>query len=133
MRPLGIPTVLDRLIQQALHQVLNPLFDPGFSEHSYGFRPGRNAHQAVLKARDYQREGMRWVVDMASGAVFRRSQPRHAVGAYRSQGERSAGKDVDPSVLAIGDSRKNWISGCIGDCGVFSGGSGNDPGSDFRC
>jgi len=48
IRPLGIPTVLDRLIQQALHQVLSPLFDPGFSEHSYGFRSGRNAHQAVL-------------------------------------------------------------------------------------
>ena len=63
-RPLGIPTVLDRLIQQALHQVLSPLFEPEFSEHSYGFRPGRSAHQAVLRARDYQREGMRWVVDM---------------------------------------------------------------------
>ncbi len=70
MRPLGIPTVLDRLIQQALHQVLSPLFDPGFSEHSYGFRSGRNAHQAVLKARDYQREGMRWVVDMDLAQFF---------------------------------------------------------------
>ena len=46
-RPLGIPTVLDRLIQQALHQVLSPLFEPEFSEHSFGFRPGRSAHQAL--------------------------------------------------------------------------------------
>ena len=70
MRPLGIPIVLDRLIQQALHQVLSPLFDPGFSEHSFGFRPGRNAHKAVLRARDYQREGMRWVVDMDLAQFF---------------------------------------------------------------
>ena len=53
-RPLGIPTVLDRLILQALHQVLSPLFEPEFREHSYGFRPGRSAHQAVLQARQYQ-------------------------------------------------------------------------------
>jgi RNA-directed DNA polymerase len=45
---LGIPSVLDRLIQQALHQILTPIFDPTFSESSFGFRPGRNAHQAVL-------------------------------------------------------------------------------------
>jgi RNA-directed DNA polymerase len=69
-RPLGIPTVLDRLIQQALHQVLSPLFDPGFSEHSYGFRPGRSAHQAVLRARDYQQEGKRWVVDLDLAQFF---------------------------------------------------------------
>lgn len=70
MRLLGIPTVLDRLIQQALHQVLSPLFEPMFSEQSYGFRPGRNAHQAVLKARTYQTEGKRWVVDMDLAQFF---------------------------------------------------------------
>jgi RNA-directed DNA polymerase len=64
MRKLGIPTVVDRLIQQALHQVLNPIFDPFFSEHSYGFRPGRSAHQAVLQAREHVSGGRRWVVDM---------------------------------------------------------------------
>lgn len=63
-RQLGIPTVVDRLIQQALHQVLNPLFDPGFSPSSYGFRNGRSAHQAVLAAREFQRQGRRWVVDL---------------------------------------------------------------------
>ncbi len=64
VRKLGIPTVVDRLIQQALHQVLSPIFDPFFSEHSYGFRPGRGAHQAVLQAREYVSCGRRWVVDM---------------------------------------------------------------------
>jgi len=63
-RLLGVPTVLDRLIQQAVHQILIPLFDPEFSEHSYGFRPCRSAHQAVQQARCYQRAGKRWVVDM---------------------------------------------------------------------
>jgi len=63
-RLLGVPTVLDRLIQQALHQMLRPRFEPGFSETSYGFRPGRNAYQAVRQAQKYQREGKRWVVDI---------------------------------------------------------------------
>lgn len=63
-RQVGIPTVLDRLIQQALHQVVSPIFEPHFSKHSYGFRPGRSAHQAVVQARQYVAEGKRWVVDM---------------------------------------------------------------------
>jgi RNA-directed DNA polymerase len=70
VRKLGVPTVLDRLIQQAVYQVLSPLFEPGFSETSYGFRPGRSAHDAVLKARDYQQDGKRWVVDMDLKAFF---------------------------------------------------------------
>jgi len=64
VRILGIPCALDRLIQQALHQILQPLFDPGFSESSYGFRSGRNAHQAVKAAREYVAEGRRWTVDL---------------------------------------------------------------------
>ncbi len=64
MRMLGIPTVMDRLIQQAITQILNPIFDPGFSESSYGFRPGRSTHQAVLKAQEHAQSGCRWVVDM---------------------------------------------------------------------
>jgi len=63
-RPLGIPTVLDRLIQQAMYQVLMPIFDPEFSDHSYGFRPGRSAHNAVRKVREYIREGYRTAVDL---------------------------------------------------------------------
>ena len=71
-RQLGIPTVLDRLIQQALHQVLSPMFEPGFSEHSYGFRPGRSAHEAVRQARSYVAEGRRWVVDLDLEKFFDR-------------------------------------------------------------
>jgi RNA-directed DNA polymerase len=63
-RMLGIPTVLDRMIQQALLQVLTPIFDPMFSESSFGFRPGRSAHDAVLQARGHMAAGHRWVVDM---------------------------------------------------------------------
>jgi len=69
-RPLGIPTVLDRLIQQAIYQVLMPIFDPGFSEHSYGFRPGRSAHNAVRKVREYIREGYRTAVDLDLSQFF---------------------------------------------------------------
>ena len=72
MRQLCIPTVVDRLIQQALHQVLSPIFEPQFSESSYGFRPGRSAHQAVQKARDYVAEGRRWVVDLDLEKFFDR-------------------------------------------------------------
>lgn len=71
-RQLGIPTVLDRLIQQALHQVLSPVFEPGFSAFSYGFRPGRDAGQAVQQARDYVEAGHRWVVDIDLEAFFDR-------------------------------------------------------------
>jgi RNA-directed DNA polymerase len=72
VRTLGVPTVVDRLIQQALHQVLQPLFEPTFSEASYGFRPGRRAQQAVCKAQAYIREGKRWVVDLDLEKFFDR-------------------------------------------------------------
>ncbi len=63
-RPLGIPTVVDRLIQQAVHQVISPLFEKGFSKSSYGYRPGKSAQQAVERARQYVAQGRRWVVDI---------------------------------------------------------------------
>jgi len=69
-RPLGIPTVLDRLIQQAMYQVMMPIFDPDFSEFSYGFRPGRSAHDAVRKVREYIRGGYRIAVDMDLSKFF---------------------------------------------------------------
>ena len=72
MRILGIPTVVDRLIQQALHQVISPIFEPDFSESSYGFRPNRSAQQAVVKAREYVREGGRWAVDIDLEKFFDR-------------------------------------------------------------
>ena len=71
-RLLGIPTAVDRLIQQALHQVLMPLFDPGFSDHSYGFRPGRSAHDAVKAAKAHVASGRRFVVDMDLEKFFDR-------------------------------------------------------------
>jgi RNA-directed DNA polymerase len=74
MRKLGVPTVVDRLIQQAMHQVLNPLFDPDFSVHSYGFRPGRSAHQALLQAKANVGDGRRWVVDLDLEKFFDRVQ-----------------------------------------------------------
>ena len=85
-RPLGMPTVLDRVIQQALAQVLSPLFESGFSDHSYGFREGRNAHQAVrrsgsrLEGRPPPCGGLR------SEILLRHRQPRPAHG--RSCGTR---------------------------------------------
>ena len=71
-RQLGIPTVLDRFIQQCLLQVLQPRFDPTFSEHSYGFRPGRRAHDAVCAAQRYIQEGRRWVADVDLEKFFDR-------------------------------------------------------------
>ena len=64
VRLLGIPTVMDRLLQQAIAQVLTPIFERKFSPHSYGFRPGRNAWQAVQRAQSYIGDGRRWVVDL---------------------------------------------------------------------
>src|ERR1035438_8568765 len=72
VRKLGIPTVLDRFIQQAVMQVLQRQWDRSFSEHSYGFRPGRSAHQAVAQAQQYIAEGYGWVVDLDLEKFFDR-------------------------------------------------------------
>ena len=69
-RPLGIPTVTDRLIQQAIAQVLMPIFDPDFFDFSYGFRPGRSAHDAVRRILEYIRQGYRIAVDMDLSKFF---------------------------------------------------------------
>jgi len=71
-RMLGIPTVLDRFIQQAIHQTLSPLWEPVFSAHSYGFRPGRSAPQAIKAAQRHVRSGKRWVVDLDLEKFFDR-------------------------------------------------------------
>ena len=71
-RTLGVPTVLDRVIQQAIAIVLTPIFDPTFSESSFGFRPGRSAHDAVRQTRGFIAEGYRWVVDMDLSKFFDR-------------------------------------------------------------
>ena len=72
VRELGIPTVLDRFIQQCMLQVLQPIFDPTFSEHNHGFRPGRRAHDAVREAQRYIQDGRRWVVDVDLEKFFDR-------------------------------------------------------------
>ncbi len=72
VRKLGIPTVVDRFLQQAILQVLGPRFDPTFSDHSYGFRPGRRAHDAVCVAQRYIQEGRQWVVDVDLEQFFDR-------------------------------------------------------------
>jgi len=73
VRQLGIPTVLDRMVQQAVMQVLQGRWDAEFSEHSHGFRLGRSAHQAVAKAQKYVAEGRRWVVDLDLEKFFDRA------------------------------------------------------------
>ncbi|HRK23307.1 MAG TPA: reverse transcriptase domain-containing protein, partial [Fimbriimonadaceae bacterium] len=70
VRTLGIPNVLDRLIEQGIQQELSPLWETEFSEHSYGFRPGRNAHQAVSAAQGYVKAGKQWVVDIDLKSYF---------------------------------------------------------------
>jgi len=70
IRKLGIPTVIDRMIQQAINQVLQPIFDPTFSDNSFGFRPKRSAHQAIIRAKSYYEQGYRCVVDIDMKAYF---------------------------------------------------------------
>jgi len=82
-RELGVPTALDRLIQQAIAQTLTPVFDPGFSERSFGFRPGRSAHQAVERARRDIAEGFEWVVDLDLDHGSGGEQRRLGIGGQR--------------------------------------------------
>jgi group II intron reverse transcriptase/maturase len=107
VRKLGIPTVMDRLIQQMLLQVLTPIFDPQFSEHSYGFRPGRSAQDAVRAAQQYAQGGKDWVVDLditkffdqvnhdillgRMGQVIRDKRVLHLIGNYLRRGAMVAG------------------------------------------
>jgi len=93
-RPLGVPTVLDRVIQQALAQVLTPLFDGGFSTHSYGFREGRNAHQAVRDVEAGWKEGRRYAVDCDLKSFFDTVNHDRLMGQLRE-------KIGDPKVLGL--------------------------------
>jgi len=84
-RPLGVPTVLDRLIQQALAQVLTPLFEGGFSAYSYGFREGRNAHQAVRQVEAGWKEGRRYAVDCDLKSFFDTVNHERLMGQLRKK------------------------------------------------
>ena len=94
VRQLGIPTVVDRLIQQAICQVLTPIFDPGFSESSFGFRPGRSPHQAVRQALAYQKAGKQWVVDVYGTPLFSECRKGARSGCQRAGDQ--AGRSVSP-------------------------------------
>ena len=106
VRQLGIPTALDHLIQQALHQCLSPLFEPTFSEASFGFRPGRSAQQAVQRAQSHVRDGFGWVVDVDLEKFFDRVN--HDLLMDRVRREVS-----DPRVLKL--IRKYLKAGLMGD------------------
>ena len=102
VRKLGIPCVVDRLVQQAVLLVLQPRWDPTFSEFSYGFRPDRSAHQAIAQAQDYVREGYRIVVDMDLEKVLRPRQSRHPDGSDRETGKRQAHAEAHPGLSEVG-------------------------------
>jgi group II intron reverse transcriptase/maturase len=112
MRKLGVPTVVDRLIQQAVHQVLNPVFDPDFSAYSYGFRPKRSAHQALRQAREHVAGGRRWVVDLDLEQFFDRVH-----------------HDVLMSRVArkVGDKRVLYLIRCYLQAGIMEGGLVSQP------
>jgi RNA-directed DNA polymerase len=84
VRLLGIPTVTDRFIQQAIAQVLTKVYDPTFSEHSYGFRPDRRGHDAVREAKGYIKEGYRWVVDIDLEKFFDKVNHDKLMGTVRT-------------------------------------------------
>lgn len=88
VRKLGIPTVVDRLVQQMILQVLQPRFAPTFSEHSHGFRPGRGAHDAVCEAQGHIQAGKRWVVDVDLEGVLRPGLPRRTHGEAQETNRR---------------------------------------------
>lgn len=113
-RRLGIPNISDRMIQQAIHQVLSPVWEPDFSDHSYGFRPGRSAHDAVRAARAFIDEGKTWVIDIDLKDFF--DQVDHDILMHRLRG-----KVLDkrlrtligaylraPVKLACGGKEKRW-------------------------
>ena len=135
---LGIPTVQDRCIQQMLLQVLTPIFDPAFSEHSYGFRPGRKAQDAMLAAQKYAQGGKDWVVlttgilqttacQGISRGVGNVPGPRHQQILRPRQSRHSDGPDrnCDPGQAGVGADRQIPATGSDG-----GGGSDNQRGRD---
>jgi reverse transcriptase-like protein len=111
VRNLGIPTVLDRFIQQAVMQVLQRRWDPTFSEHSHGFRPKRSAHQAVAKAQQYIAAGHRWVVDLDLEKFFDRVNHDKLMAAIARR---------------VTDKRGLRLIGAFLKVGVMSGTAGDD-------
>src|SRR5216683_137032 len=98
VRKLGIPTVLDRFIQQAVMQVLQRQWNPTFSQYSYGFRPRRSAHHAVAQAQQYIAQGRGWVIDLDLEKIFRSSQSRQADGPNRQARRGQAAVEAYPGI-----------------------------------
>ena len=117
VRKLGVPTVLDRFIQQAVLQVLQPLFDPTFSDHSYGFRPGRSAHQAVAAAQAHLASGHCWVVDLDLEKFFDRVNHDLLMG-------RLAARVHDARVLKL---VRAFLTAGVLEEGLVSGGEEGTP------
>lgn len=101
-RPLGIPTVVDRVVQQATAQVLNRIYEPLFSEHSYGFRPNRSCHQAINQALDYLNAGYEWVVDFDIEKYFDTVNHDKLISILREQVNDSATLHLIRSFLKSG-------------------------------
>ena len=101
VRKLGVPCLVDRLIQQALLQVLQKRWDPTFSKYSYGFRPGHSAHQAVAQAQQYIAAGYSVVVDLDLEKFFDRGQSRQFDGAGGRAGDRQTGAQTHPGVSQV--------------------------------
>ena len=108
VRKLGIPTVLDRWIQQAVMQVLQRQWDPTFSQHSYGFRPGRSAHQAVAQAQQYIAAGYGWVVDFDLEKFFDRVNHDKLVGQIAKRVEDKRLLKLIRAFLKLGRWRTDW-------------------------
>ena len=109
-RPLGIPTVVDRVVQQATAQVLNRIYEPLFSEHSYGFRPNRSCHQAINQALDYLNAGYEWVVDFDIEKYFDTVNHDKLISILREQVNDSATLHLIRSFLKSGVMEGGFVS-----------------------
>src|SRR3989304_6524010 len=109
-RKLGIPTVVDRFVQQAVMQVLQRRWDPTFSESSYGFRPKKSAHQAVAKAQQYMSEGYRWVVDIDLEKFFDRVNHDKLMAAVAKRVQDKRGLELIRAFLNAGGMENGPVS-----------------------
>jgi len=113
MRKLGIPTTLDRFLQQAVMQVLQRQWDPTFSDHSYGFRPGRSAHQAVAQAQQYIAEGYGWVVDLDLEKFFDRVNHDKLMGQIAKRVEDKRLLKLIRAFLNAGEMENGLVSASV--------------------